>query len=102
MTDLQINVALAKAMGWERLDKWSDDFRVYDTHSYGGIWRKFSYLDPVIFVAICKHWGLVVNFRDGFASGIDGINVVGEWEKPCFIEKAVALVVIELAKRGIQ
>jgi hypothetical protein len=65
-------------------------------------WRKFDYRDPVIFTAICKHWGLVVNFRDGFASGIDGIHIVGEWEKPHFIEKAAALVAIKLAKRGVK
>jgi hypothetical protein len=113
MTDLEINIALAKAMGWVEFEweEWVDlagngfitnDGQVLCSYKNSAIIYKFDYRDPVIFVAVCKHWGLVVNFSDGYASGIDKINIVGEWEKPRFIEKAVALVVIELAKRGVK
>lgn len=100
MTDLEINIALAKAMGWDALDKENDDFRVYDAHHYGGTWRKFDYRDPVIFVAICKRWRLVVNF-DGWVSHSTGIEVTGNWCREC-IEKAAALTVIDAVKRGVK
>jgi hypothetical protein len=111
MSDLQINIALAKAMGWNdlQMDYFGNPMQILVPqrrdilHCWDmGVCRLFDYRNPVIFAAICKHWNLVVNFRDGFASGINGINIVGEWIKPQFIEKAAALVVIELAKRGVK
>lgn len=102
MTDLQINIALAQAMGWEDDDIsssfYSQNLEAYDWDKNG--WRKFDYRDPVIFTAICKHWNLVANF-EGFVSGVAGIDLIGTWQRDC-IEKAAALTVIELAKRGIK
>lgn len=112
MTDLEINVALAKAMGWVEIKEERDwfyldeeCFRVYDGEvqcSYGLFdgFQAFDYRDPVIFVAICKHWKLVVNF-DGWVSGVFKTEVIGHWSKAC-IEQAAALTVIELEKRGIK
>lgn len=108
MTDLQINIELAQALGWILSEKFTPMHDQYDVFrgkvfcNKDGVLRKFDYRDPIIFVAICKRWGLVVNFGSGYASAVAGINIVGEWEKPRFIEKAAALVVIELAKRGVK
>jgi hypothetical protein len=104
MTDLQINIALAEAMGWGQ--NW-DLMRSWDLmrDTYGKTvncfdeslkaWRKFDYRDPVIFVAICKHWKLNVRHKDGicFLYPLSSPRVET-------IEKSAALVVIELAKRG--
>lgn len=108
MTDLEINIALAKAMGWVNLtrDEWfySDrvGYRIYENKvqcSYGHLhgFNPFDYRDPVIFVAICKRWEVTVChglskcwLRGGFA------DFLGET-----IEKAAALCVIDDAKRGV-
>ena len=109
MSDLEINIALAQSMGWKELTftEWlnlaksgfiqgSEEIRCsYKGFSNG---RIFDYRDPVIFVAICKHWQLVANF-EGWVSGVAGIDVIGTWQRDC-IEKAAALTVIELVKRG--
>ena len=96
MTDLQINIALAQAMGWGSLNDLKSDVDVFCWN--GQYWRQFDYRDPVIFVSICKHWQLVANF-EGFVSGSAGIDLIGSWQRDC-IEKAASLTVIELAKRG--
>lgn len=123
MTDLQINIALAKAMGWETdqlaasIDKdvYAADWPRKDNRAtvlqnralhplHLMPWCKFDYRDPVIFTAICKHWGLVVYFANrpntgGFARASDLNNRF--IENDC-IEKAAALCVIEAVKRGIK
>ena len=99
MTDLEINIELAKAMGWEELDKEKDDFRVYDAHHYGGTWRKFDYRDPVIFVAICKRWNISAWFK------VKGCVIYGDLastKKSETVEKAAALCVIDAVKRGVK
>jgi hypothetical protein len=108
MTDLEINIALAKAMGWVELSvyewvKASKTGFIFDKHgvvcSYEGYGysKPFDYRDPVIFVAICKHWKLDINHLYGWVSGSKGVFInVGFGT----IEKAAALCVIEMAKRG--
>jgi hypothetical protein len=108
MTDLQINVNLALAMGWMPLSNFEwinlsktgfifDERGVFCTYEGYGRIKPFNYRDPVIFVAICKHWRLDVSF-----SGI----VFPEFEAKPFrsgtIEKAAALCVIDAVKRGVK
>ena len=96
MSDLEINIALAQAMGWGKLNDLKKDSEVFCWN--GQYWRQFDYRDPVIFVAICKHWKLVVNF-DGYVSGMAGFELVNQSDNTC-VEKSAALVVIGLANRG--
>ena len=116
MSDLEINIALAQSMGWESDQTQTKNGRFFVAdwlrkdnrksvlqnkllYPVGSLpWRQFDYRDPVIFVAICKHWQLVANF-EGWVSGVAGIDVIGTWQRYC-IEKAAALTVIKLAKRG--
>jgi hypothetical protein len=97
MTDLQINVALAKAMGWLDADMepsyYHPDRLMCNDHKLGG-YRIFDYRDPVVFVAICKHWKLSVQHSSLVC-----------YCQPTFkdfsadtIEKAAALCVIDSAK----
>jgi hypothetical protein len=111
MTDLQINVKLALAMGWVPLSnfEWinlSKTGFIFDERgvvcSYEGncFSKQFDYRDPVIFVAICKHWKLRVNHAFHWVSD-DGIynNQTSAAET---LEKAAALCVIAAAKRGVK
>lgn len=121
MSDLDINIALAKAMGWVEVSEheWLFSNKVVgflirdgdvicvtcstDLDENGGqifLEKKFDYRDPVIFVAICKHWKLVVNF-DGWVSRGIGVEVIGNWCREC-IEQAAALTVIDAVKRGVK
>ena len=100
MTDLQTNIALAEAMGWSVFDisasLYSQSLEAYDWDKNG--WRKFDYRDPVIFVAICKHWKLSVFFNR--------LNCYCQPALKTFsadtIEKAAALCVIDAVKRGVK
>ena len=111
MTNLQINIALAKAMGWvETTDSWlSDASSGAFINSNGHIWclpdsqcphqqKPFDYRDPVIFAAICKHWKLSVFFNR--------LNCYCQPALKTFsadtIEKAAALCVIDAVKRGVK
>jgi hypothetical protein len=109
MTDLEINIALANAMGWVELSiyewiKVSKTGFIFDKHGvvcgYEGYgYRKpFDYRDPVIFVAICKHWN-VSAINSQFSC----------YRSPTYkdfqadtIEKAAALCVIDAVKRGVK
>jgi hypothetical protein len=100
MTDLEINIALAKAMGWDDVDIsasfYGQALETYDQHK--GYWRRFDYRDPVIFVAICKHWKLAVFHKYLHcycAPTLLDFNVDT-------IEKAAALCVIAAVKRGVK
>lgn len=96
MTDLQINTELAKAMGWGKLNdlKWDNEVFCWN----GNYWRGFSYLDPVIFVAICKHWNLRINHKYDWV----GSDACTYTSKNISIEKAAALCVIDTVKLGIK
>ena len=109
MTDLEINIALAKAMGWVEATaaEWFYfgfvGFRVIQNKvecSYGDFERNydFDYRDPVIFVAICKHWEVSAFFRRNFCYCYPDLKDYREDS----IEKAVALCVIDAAKRCIK
>ena len=109
MTDLEINIALAKAMEWVELshDEWfffdCVGFRVYKEKiqcSYGAFdgYHEFDYRDPVIFVAICKHWKVSAFFRRNVCYCYPDLKDYHEDS----IEKAVALCVIDAAKPGIK
>lgn len=108
MNDLEINIALAKAMGWVEVSD-SDYTNMRKTgfvvasdgiicaYNFCSLDFKFDYLDPVIFVAICKRWKLLVlhhasQVRCGYAN---------EFNDMC-IEKAAALCVIDTVKRGVK
>lgn len=99
MTDIQINIALAKAMGWRDDDistgVFSQGLAAYDCNT--GCWRKFDYSNPVIFVAICKHWELSVHYDQLVCYCLPTLeDFLGDT-----IEKAAAMCVIETAKRGV-
>jgi hypothetical protein len=69
-----------------------------------GVRRLFGYRDPVVFVAICKHWNLDANFHKNRVDGFVNKNVFSQlaYRHEAHIdsmEKAAALVVIEYAKR---
>ena len=103
-SDLQINIELAKALGWKRgntpyvpnghftavhgvvecLDAGLDVF-----------YKRLDYRDPVVFVAICKRWKLRVMHDAGC------VLIDGQYGRPTYddcIEKAAALCVINLVK----
>ena len=64
-------------------------------------YKRLDYRDPVVFVAICKHWGLVVshsNSWDCYAT-VRRLNVNSHSSE--YVEKAAALCVIDLVKLGI-
>ena len=128
MTDLQVNIALAKAMGWKFLSQIGfaglkktgfivEDDEVICGYNFCLLNFKFDYRDPVIFVAICKHWKLDVNFHKSRVDGFVNENLFSQLAyrheaNISSMEKAAALVVIEhvkhqtmldkLAKRGVK
>ncbi len=64
-------------------------------------YKRLDYRDPVVFVAICKRWGLVVshsNSWDCYAT-VRRLNVNSHSSE--YVEKAAALCVIDLVKLGI-
>jgi hypothetical protein len=111
MTDLQINIALAKAMGWRQISryKWNEykatgyiitKNEVRCTYANRITVYPFDYRDPVIFVAICKHWKLKANFFYKSVCYDPPFNqppmLISASGKTISIEHAAALVVIEL------
>ena len=114
MNRLQINIELVEAMGWKKTTKFllsraeAGSYRVQDD----GVWclldgvyvnvvRRFDYRDPVVFVAICKHWGITTQFRQNAAVLChDDFSV--DYVPSDSIEKAAALLVIDLVKRGVK
>ena len=113
MTDLEINIALAKAMGWDNLqmDYFGNPMQILVPQHRDvlycwdkGVSKIFDYRDPVIFVAICKHWKLVLYFppsvnATGFVRASSHNNRFIESDS---IEKAAALCVIDAANRGVK
>ena len=106
-SDLQINIALAKALGWKFTSASKilpNEAGIKFTHVFcnkNGYLRIFDYCDPVVFVAICKRWGLVVshsNSWDCYAT-VRRLNVNSHSSE--YVEKAAALCVIDLVKLGI-
>lgn len=99
-SDLEINIALAEAMGWTDDDISasfiSDILETYDWNRNG--WRRFDYCDPVIFVAICKRWGLEINFLTNVIYLKDESHWYGKTD--VCIERAAAFAVIDAVKRG--
>lgn len=101
MTDLQINIALAQACGWLPSGKYAIMYGQYQVFrkilscNKDGALRKFDYRDPVVFTAICKRWRLDVRF-----SGVVFVPYICKTYRFESIEKAAAMCVIELAKRG--
>ena len=111
MTDLQINVALAQAMGWTESSRYAvmlDQYEVFRQKvlcNKDGTLRKFDYRNPVIFMAICKHWGLNVDYKYMTVCYSDSLTVPTLYIRKkdgLFIEKATALCVIDAAKRGVK
>jgi hypothetical protein len=107
MTDLEINVELAKALGWienpSKARTHTSDFFITNDTVY--CWdakaicnRVFSYRDPVIFVAICKRWEVSAFFRRNVCYCHPDLKDYHEDS----IEKAVALCVIDAVKRGVK
>ena len=93
MTDLQINIALAQAIGWGSLNDLKSDVEVFCWN--GQYWRQFDYCDPIIFVAICKHWKVTVRHANRYCVAPNGIGI---WDDS--IEKAAALCEIYAVKRS--
>lgn len=110
MTDLDINIALAKAMGWQELhmDYLGNPRQIIasQNHDELGCWHRglrkvFDYRDPVIFVAICKRWKLNIYHRYSEVSYVDDNGTDFSIENNS-IEKAAALCVIDAVKRGVK
>lgn len=120
MTDLDININLARAMGWVEVSEheWLFSNKVVGflirdgdvicvtcstgLDENGGqifLEKKFEYRDPVIFVAICKHWELDVNHHYKWVSDRGGIMRDATNRG---VEKAAALCVIDAVKRGVK
>ena len=105
MNRLQINIELAKALGWKEwiMPDPRNTYKIEDERVYcweDGAWFKFDYRDPVVFVAICKHWGITTQFRQNAAVLChDDFSV--DYVPSDSIEKAAALLVIDLVKRGV-
>ena len=111
MNHLQINIELAKALGWKQgntpyvpnghftavhgvVECLDADLNVF--------YKNLDYRDPVVFVAICKHWGLSVHYSDSYylkplVQKRAGNSFVEE-----SVEKAAALCVIDLVKQGVR
>jgi hypothetical protein len=108
MSDLEINIELAKAMGWAELSpfEWIKtsktgfivDGIVLCSYQGYGYSKEFDYRDPVIFVAICKRWGLFIRHNVNMAFEEYGTKQY----KADSIEKAAALCVIDAVKRGVK
>lgn len=105
MTDLEINVNLARAMGWDE-DDISSSFYKQNLEAYDfdkGHWRPFDYRDPVIFVAICKRWELDCYFSKDLKTVRHTKSLpMGAFFDDDSIEKAAALCVIDAVKRGMK
>lgn len=105
-SDLQINIELAKALGWRFTSASKilpNEVGIKFTHVFcnkNGYLRIFDYREPVVFVAICKHWGLTVEFAKTCSQRISYKNI--HYSVSDSIEKAAALLVIDLVKRGIK
>lgn len=109
MNHLQINIELAKALGWKQgntpyvpnghftavhgvVECLDADLNVF--------YKNLDYRDPVVFVAICKHWGLTVEFAKTCSQCISYKNI--HYSVSDSIEKAAALCVIDLVKQGVR
>lgn len=106
-SDLQINIELAKALGWRFTSASKilpNEVGIKFTHVFcnkNGYLRIFDYREPVVFVAICKHWGITTQFRQNAAVLChDDFSV--DYVPSDSIEKAAALLVIDLVKRGVK
>ena len=98
MTDQQINIALAKAIGWADKDITKTQVDVFvcaaKDKRFGRLWSYFDYRDPAVIWPIAKHF--------------DAFPQKSLWDDSCWIvsrehlnsdyqdtaEKAVALAVI--------
>lgn len=106
MTDLELNIALAEAMGWKPPSKHTVSHgQYYFTNNMvycndNCTVRKFDYRDPVIFEAICKRWnvGAIKVGRHGYAGSPDGERLYSAMTP----EFAAAWCVIDLVKRGVK
>lgn len=110
-SDLQINIELAEALGWGKSStygapsvtvglRYAAYTGVVDCYTESKGWQVFDYRDPVVFVAICKHWGITTQFRQNAAVLChDDFSV--DYVPSDSIEKAAALLVIDLVKRGV-
>ena len=111
MTDLQINVALAQAMGWTESSRYAvmlDQYEVFRQKvlcNKDGTLRKFDYRDPIVFVAICKHWELNIDYKYMAVCYSDSESCPTLYirkKNGLCIEKAATLCVIDAAKRGVK
>lgn len=112
MTDLQINIELARACGWLPSSQYAVMHGQYQvlrqilTCNKDGTLRKFDYRNPVIFDAIIAHWFLEVDWFTEFLTNDSLVNISQPaWSviitRPASKRyEAAALVVIEIAKRG--
>ena len=108
-SDLQINIELAKALGWKRGDTpYVPNGHFTAVHGVvecldAGLdvfYKRLDYRDPVVFVAICKHWRLDTNHHTNM---VVGKSIAADYFfQEDSIEKAAALCVIDLVKRGIK
>jgi hypothetical protein len=92
MTDLEIDKALALAIGWNRIAPNTYDLQTHQCWVYTGLsWRLFSHKDPLVIWPIAERYDLFPHRRER------------EWEVarcPSFLHadtaaKAVALAVIK-------
>lgn len=111
MTKVEINTTLAEAVGWVKYEagsshaQTSDYFvcaergrtrvvKCWDTRQ--DEWRTFDYKDPVVFAAICAHWGMTATRETCRCYCAPDFKVFID---PC-IEKAAALCALAAAEQG--
>lgn len=106
MTDLQINIALAQALGWMPASKYAimyDQFSVIGQLvlcNKDGVLRRFDYRTPVLFTAICNHWQLAIDYKymTSVYSETTPAVFIQRKDGLC-VERAAALCVIDAQRR---
>ena len=96
MTDQEINIALAKAIGWQEKDIWVTERSVLlavRCNSPWAEWTAFDYRDPAVIWPISKRWGLAFpSLRPAYADWYCHCGVSTAYANEP--ELAVALAVI--------
>lgn len=118
MTDLEINIALAKAMGWVEISE-LDYINMRKTgfvvasdgiicaYNFCLLDFRFDYRDPVIFDAIIAHWELDIAWLDDIFTN-EALVDVSMLHGNIFTRpknkryEAAALCVIDAVKRGVK
>ncbi|MDE2098882.1 MAG: hypothetical protein KGL39_16635 [Patescibacteria group bacterium] len=96
-TDTEISYALAKAIGWRNILKFSTGKILVGENRH---WYTFDYRDPAVWAGLVEGYGLSLEGPRGIlfpvaSKGGEQPRMIGET-----YAEAVALLVIELAEQG--